>query len=137
MSEGNSSPSRPQQDLVRSLAFLWIWCLPAGLIVFGLAAWHAHALSGTVAGTLLTVGTAWIGAGCYINARRCGRTHCVIDGILLPLLSLIGVLNIIGVTSISWNSYANGLLIIVVIGILPECFGVKYLGKRGPNQHSA
>lgn len=130
MSSGNISPSRQQQDLVRSLAFLWIWCAPAGLIFFALAAWHAHVLSAAVAGPLLTIGTAWIGAGCYVNARRCGRTHCTIDAILLPLLSLIGVLNIAGVTSFSWNSYANALLIIVVISFVPECFGVRYIGKR-------
>jgi len=130
------SPSSQQQDLVRTLAFLWIWCLPAGLIIFAITAWHAHVISLATTGPLLTAGTAWIGAGCYVNARRCGRMHCAIDAVLLPLLSLIGLLNIFHVTSFSWNSYVNALGIIVVVSFVPECFGVRYIGKRGHNRTS-
>ncbi|HTT52215.1 MAG TPA: hypothetical protein VMH35_12510 [Streptosporangiaceae bacterium] len=100
------------------------------LIVFGLLAWHAQVISRAVAGSLLTAGTAWIAAGCYVNARRCLRTHCIIDAILLPLLSLIGLLNLFHVTSLSWNAYVNVLAIIVVISFVPECFGVTYIGRR-------
>lgn len=114
-----------------TLAFLWIWCLPATLIVVAFAAWHRHAISTAVAGILLTVGTAWIAAGCGVNARRCSRAHCVIDAILLPLLSLMGLLNVLHVISLSWNAYVNALWIIVVISFIPECFGVRYIGRRG------
>jgi hypothetical protein len=131
MSRNNISVSRPQRDLVRTLAFLWIWCFPAMLIIFAFAAWHAHALSGAVAGPLLTAGTAWVAAGCFVNARRCNRTHCIIDATLLPVLSVIGLLNIFHVLSLSWNGYVNALWIIVVASFIPECFGLTYLGKRG------
>jgi hypothetical protein len=127
----DTSPSRRLQDLVPTLAFLWIWCFPATLIVVAFAAWHAHAISTAAAGLLLTAGTAWIAAGCGINARRCNRTHCIIDAILLPLLSLIGMLNLLHVISLSWNAYVNALWIIVVVSFIPECFGVTYVGRRG------
>jgi hypothetical protein len=131
MSRPNTSLSGRQQDLVPTLAFLWIWCLPAALIVFALVAWHADAISRAVAGPLLTAGTAWIAVGCFVNARRCSRTHCVIDAILLPVLSLIGLLNVFHVTSLSWNAYVNALAIIVAASFIPECFGLTYIGRRG------
>lgn len=130
MSRSNNSVSRRQQDLVPTLAFLWIWCLPAMLIVFAFVAWHAQVISRAVAGPLLTAGTAWIAAGCYVNARRCRRTHCIIDAILLPLLSVIGLLNVSHVTSFSWNAYVNALAIIIVLSFVPECFGMRYIGRR-------
>jgi hypothetical protein len=131
MPRGNTSFSRRSQDLVPTLAFLWIWCLPATLIVVAFAAWHGHAISTAVAGILLTAGTAWIAAGCAVNARRCSRAHCIIDAILLPLLSLIGLLNILHAISLSWNAYVNALWIIVAVSFIPECFGVRYIGRRG------
>jgi hypothetical protein len=131
MPESNTSLSRRQRDLVPTLAFLWIWCLPAALIIFADLALHRHAITSAVAGPLLTIGTAWIAAGCYVNARRCSRTHCVIDAILLPLLSLMGLLNVFHVTSFSWNLYLDALLIIVVGSCVPEWLGVRYIGRRG------
>lgn len=132
MPRSSTSPSRQRpQDLVPTLAFLWIWCLPATLIVVAFAAWHAGAISTAVAGPLLTAGTAWIAAGCAVNARRCSRTHCVIDAILLPLLALAGLLSVLHVISLSWNLYVNALWIIVVVSFIPECFGVKYIRRHG------
>jgi hypothetical protein len=137
VSNSNSTANRQQRDLVRTLPALWIWCLPAGLIIFAITAWHSHFISLAVTGPLLTLGTAWIAAGCYVNARRCRRTHCVIDAILFPLLSLAGLLNIFHVTSFTWNAYVNALLIIVVISFVPECCGLRYIGGRGRSQTSA
>lgn len=64
-----------------------------------------HTLSLIGAGTLWTVATAWIGICWVINARRCGRVHCRIDGVLFPLLSLVGLLNVPGIVSLNWNVY--------------------------------
>lgn len=124
------SHQRPQ-DLVPTLGFLWIWCLPATLIVVAFVTWHMGVISTAIAGPLLTAGTAWIAAGCGVNARRCSRTHCIIDAILLPLLSLTGLLNVLHVISLSWNSYINALWIIVVVSFIPECFGVTYIRRNG------
>jgi hypothetical protein len=134
MSRSNTSLSGRPRDLVPTLAFLWIWCLPAGLIIAAFAAWRAHVISAGVAGPLLTAGTVWIAVGCAVNARRCRRTHCVIDAILLPLLGLAGLLNIFHVISLSWNAYVNALWIIVVASFIPECCGLTYIGRRGPQR---
>lgn len=126
-----SSSDRRPQDLVPTLASLWIWCLPAALIVVAFAMWHSGVISTAVAGPLLTAGTAWIAAGCGVNARRCSRTHCIIDGILLPLLALVGLLGVLHVVTLSWNAYVNALWIIVVVSFMAEFFGVKYIRRNG------
>lgn len=130
MAPGSTSADRRQQDLVRTLAFLWIWCLPAALIAFASVALHRHVITPAVAGPLLTAGTAWVAAGCLVNARRCRRTHCIIDAALLPPLSLVGLLNVFHVMSFSWNTYVNTLVIIVVVSFIPEFAGMKYLPGR-------
>jgi hypothetical protein len=53
-----------------------------------------------------------------------------IDGVLLPLLSLAGVLNLLGVTSFGWNAYAEAFGIILLLSFVPECFGRTYLTHK-------
>lgn len=127
------------RDLVRTVSFLWIWGAPAALLLAADGAWQAHLLPATAAGLLFTASTTWIGIACYINGRRCGRTHCVIDGYLLPPLGLLGLLNVAGVTSIRWQSYLNILLIIVIASFALECCCGKYLRGRPrvPRVHSS
>jgi hypothetical protein len=120
-----------RKDLLRTWSFVWIWLLPAALIIFASNAYLAKFLSFDEAGVILTASTAWIGIGCFINARRCGRTHCTIDGYLLPLLSVAGLLNLAGVIAIGWKLYVSFLTGIVVISLVPECCGAMYL-RRGP-----
>jgi hypothetical protein len=48
-------------------------------------------LSLPATGTLWAAATLWIGLGCGLNARRCGRVHCLIDGVLFPLLAIGGL----------------------------------------------
>jgi hypothetical protein len=85
-----------------------------------------HILSLTGAGILWTVATAWIGIGCVINARHCGRVHCRIDGVLFPLLSLVGLLNVLGIVSLNWNVYWAIFLVILGASFVPEVFWKKY-----------
>src|SRR5258708_23601555 len=103
MSNNKVPLTREQMDLVRTPSFLWIWCLPAALIIFADIAWHSHWFEVTVAGLLFVTGTLWIGVACYFNGARCGRIHCKIDGILLPILGLAGILGLLDVLSFSWN----------------------------------
>jgi hypothetical protein len=119
------------KDLLRTWSLVWIWVLPAALIIFAINAYLAKLLSFDQAGAILTAATAWIGIGCFANARRCGRTHCTIDGILLPLLSVCGLLNLAGVIAIRWQFYVQILIVIVVVSFVPECCGAMYL-RRGP-----
>jgi hypothetical protein len=131
MSRNKSSLTCEQQDLVRTPSFLWIWCLPAALIIFTIIAWHAHWFTITVAGLLFTIGTVWIGVACYINGRGCGRTHCKIDGTLLPLLALAGLLNLLGIMTFDWNAYLNVFTLIIILSFVPECFGIRYIARAG------
>lgn len=131
MRHAPQAATRAQRDLVRTVGFLWIWGAPAALIIAANAAWSAHRISATAAGVLLTVSTLWIGIACYINARRSGRTHCKIDGYLLPPLGALGLLNLIGLVSINWHAYFKIFLLIVVASFVLECCGGKYR-ERGP-----
>jgi hypothetical protein len=124
-----------QRDLSRTISFIWIWGAPGALLLAADAAWHAHRLSAPAAGLLFTIATAWIGIACYINGRRSGRAHCVIDGYLLPPLSLLGLLNLYGVTAIRWQSYLNIFLLIIIAGFVLECCG-KF-PRRGTRASSA
>jgi len=107
-----------------------MWCLPIGLVIFANGTWHGHQLPATLTGVIVTIATAWIGVACYLNGRRCGRTHCKIAGILLPLLSLVGLLNVLDVTSFGWNMYSAAIGVIVFISFVPEFFGLTYLTHK-------
>lgn len=127
------------QDLVRTISFLWLWGAPGALLLAADAAWQAHRLPATAAGLLFTASAMWIGIACYINGRRCGRTHCVIVGYLLPPLGLLGLLNVAGITSIRWQSYLKVFLLIVMVSFVLECCGGKHLwrGARASRPRSS
>jgi hypothetical protein len=110
--------------------------VPGALLLVTEAAWDAHRLTTMAAGLLFTVSTAWIGTACHVNGRRCRRTHCLIDGYLLPPLSVLGLLNIVAITSVSWHSYVNIFLTIVIAAFALECCAGKYLGRemRAPTE---
>lgn len=130
MLDKKSSSPPNSRDLVCTPAALWIWCLPIGVVLFATSVWNGHQLPATLTGVILTIATAWMGVACYLNGRNCGRTHCKIDGILLPLLSLVGILNLVGVTSFGWNVYSAAFWIILFISFVPEFFGVRYLTPK-------
>jgi hypothetical protein len=134
MSGRKSSSTRKRQDLVRTTAALWLWGPPNVLVILGsifaTSRWNGYLLPPTLTGVLLTLGTVWFGVACYWNGRRCGRTHCKIDGTLFPLLSLVGVVNLVGVTSFGWMVYAGVFWLILFISYVPEFFGMTYLTPR-------
>jgi hypothetical protein len=131
MSERKSSSTRKRQDLVRTPAALWLWGPPNMLVILGsifaTSVWNGHQFPATLTGVLLALGTAWFGVACYWNGRRCGRTHCQIDGILFPLLSLVGIVNLVGVTSFGWSVYAGAFWLILLLSYVPEFFGMTYI----------
>jgi hypothetical protein len=109
-----------QRDLLHAPSALWVGCAPAG-IAFGASVLESnHLVSLTVAGVLWTMATLWIGIGCVLNARHCGRVHCMIDGVLFPLLSVSGLLNVLGIVTFSWNVYWTAFFVIVVASFVPE-----------------
>jgi hypothetical protein len=90
------------------------------------AAYRASIISLTARGALWVIAVAWAGVGCLINGRSCGRVHCRIDGILFPLLSIIGALNVLLVISFDWNLLWLAFVVILVGSFVPEWTWKKY-----------
>jgi hypothetical protein len=89
-------------------------------------------LSFDLFGILLVAGTIWFGLLCLLNAWRCGRAHCWIDGTLLPALAVVGGLNLVRVLSLSWLTYLDAFWAILLVSIVVECVVGSY-----PRPHSA
>jgi hypothetical protein len=56
------------------------WWLPKGAIIAALFA------AVPLRAAIWTIALLWIGIACILNARRCGRTHCL--AMILPVLFL-------------------------------------------------
>jgi hypothetical protein len=101
------------------------------MIVLGLA---VEASARTV---IWVVALAWMGTACFLNARRCGRTHCRFTGpyylaMIVPVLTL-------GLGVISAGSYAWVVLgVVIVLGdkivwwATERAWGKFSAGQRGP-----
>ena len=103
-----------------------LWVVPLVLVVATSLTFSADLISLTVAGALWTFSVGWIGIGCLINARSCGRVHCMIDGIAFPLLAAIGALNVLSIVSFSWNLFWGVFIVILVASFVPEFARKKY-----------
>jgi hypothetical protein len=100
--------------------------VPAFLALGAGEAYNAAILSLTVTGALWVMAVVWIGIGCFINGRSCGRVHCIIDGILFPLLAIIGALNILSVITVSWTIFWLAFVPILVASFVPEMTWKRY-----------
>jgi hypothetical protein len=100
--------------------------VPAVILVAADAAYSASALSSTITGILFILSVAWIGIGCFMNGRLCGRVHCRIDGVAFPILSVAGVLNLFGIVSFSWSLFLLAFLIILIASFVPEVLWKRY-----------
>jgi hypothetical protein len=117
---------RKASDRLLGPSAFWLWCVP-GCVAIGTSILEGdHTVSLTAAGALRTAATLWIGLGCAWNARACGRVHCFVDGALLPVLALVGALNVATVIAISWNLYWAAFMVIIVASFVPEVLGRRY-----------
>ena len=103
-----------------------MWGVPAVVAVVAGMVYGESVRSLTARGVVWVVAVAWAGTGCLINGRSCGRVHCRIDGILFPLLSIVGALNVLSVISFDWNLFWLAFLIILVASFVPEWTWKKY-----------
>ncbi len=78
-------------------------------------------LSFTQVGVLLILGTSWFGVSCLVNALRCGRAHCWVDGLLLPALAVIGGLNLLAIATLPWSSYLSAFWLILLASVAFVC----------------
>ncbi|MDE1819368.1 MAG: hypothetical protein KGI98_00785 [Euryarchaeota archaeon] len=130
------SSSVPRHDWARGRGLLAGWAIPIGLIFVGSSGPSLGLLKFIEGGTLMVLGTAVFGLICLTNALRCGRTHCWVDGVSLPVLAVGGALDLVGWVRFSWNTYGAVLWAIVVASFLVECLAGDYLrplvGREGP-----
>jgi hypothetical protein len=114
-------------DLLRTHSWLWLWCVPACAAIGASLLQARDVLSVPATGALWAAATLWIGLGCAVNARRCGRVHCLIDGVLFPLLAVSGLLNVLGIVTFSWNAYWAAFFVILLVSFIPEIVWKKYI----------
>jgi hypothetical protein len=115
----------PERDRARSLGgYLVGWGIPSAVLVAaGLLDPAARALVWT--GVLV-----WMGAGCLLNARRCGRTHCRYTGPYYLLM--IGPVAVLGggiIAAGSWAWWDLGAMILLggkIIWLATEGLWGKY-----------
>jgi hypothetical protein len=122
MAQGRADPAK---DWARSLGgYLIAWGIPSVVLVAaGLLDPAPRAL---VWGGVLV----WMGAGCLLNARRCGRTHCRFTGpyylaMIVPV-ALLGA----GVAAFgAWAWWVLGAMILLgakVIWLVTELLWGRY-----------
>ncbi len=121
----SSHPSRGRNFESDPWCYL-MWGVPVVLAIGAGAAYGAFVISLTARGVLWVIAVAWAGTGCFINGRSCGRVHCRIDGILFPLLSIIGALNVLSVISFDWNLFWFAFIVILIGSFVPEWTWKKY-----------
>jgi hypothetical protein len=121
----SSKPSRGRNFEKAPWCYL-LWGVPVVLVVVAGIAYGESVLSLTARDTLWVVAVAWAGTGCLINGLSCGRVHCRIDGILFPILSIVGVLSVLSVISFDWNLFWLAFLVILVGSFVPEWTWKKY-----------
>lgn len=127
---GEEYAANRTQDLVQMPLALLIWGLPTVSAILANALWSAHIISFTAGGIIWILTALWVGVACTINARRCGRVHCLINGILQPLFALSILLSVAGVSALKWNQYVNAYWLILLASFIPEFFGMMYLSPR-------
>ncbi len=121
----SSQPPRGRNFEKASWCYL-LWGVPVVLAVGANVAYGASVLSLTARGVLWVTAVAWAGIGCLINGRSCGRVHCRIDGLLFPLLSITGALNVLSIISFDWNLFWLAFIVILVGSFVPEWTWKKY-----------
>jgi len=119
-------PQFQERDLERAPWCYLLWGTPAVLAFATSVAYGKYVLSLPEAGIFWTVSVAWIGIGCFINGRFCGRVHCQIDGILFPALCVVGILKVATLISISWSLFWISFFVILAASFVIESFLGRY-----------
>src|SRR3989442_14542454 len=115
----SSNPSRGR-NFERAPWWYLLWGVPAVVAVVAGMVYGESVRSLTARGVVWVVAVAWAGTGCLINGRACGRGHCRIDGILFPLLSIVGALNVLSVLSFHRKLFLLAFLFILVTSLVPQ-----------------
>lgn len=125
----NLNKVRRNDLFLKKGSFMLLWGIPIAFVILSEALMQAHEYPIVYAPILIT-STAWFGAGCFINGRICGRIHCKIDGMAMPVLSLLGLLSFFSLLPLSWNYYLGLFFLILVVSFISECFGRVHTPRR-------
>lgn len=127
---GATTATPREGDLARGWKVLLFWGGPLAWMVAVSFAGPFWKFSFQFFGGLLVLGTVWFGALCLVNALRCGRSHCWVDGTLLPALAVVGGLNLFQVLHLSWATYLSAFWSILVLSIVLECIVGSYSRRQ-------
>jgi hypothetical protein len=113
-------------DWVRrpGMGFVW-WCIPLGV---GLTATY-FVPSPRATALVWMVSFVWMGTGCILNARRCGRLHCYISGPAFFLGAVALALFSADVALLgphSLNNIVSITLTVALLSFVPEMIWRKY-----------
>ena len=117
-------------DLERAPWCYVLWGAPVALAFVTSYAYGASYLSVTEAGAFWTLAVAWIGMGCFINGRLCGRVHCNHPRDSASRIEHRGVLNVLSVISITWSGFWVTFLVILLASFVFEWYWGRYSVKR-------
>lgn len=125
---------------LRPFSAVLLWGVPVGTIVLASVFYSIGSLPPRPAAALFTLATVWIGVGCLLNARACGRTHClIVAGGFLPL-SAVGAANVLGYLSFSWDPhgvYWLAFTVILVAAFATEFCWTPYYERASAASSSA
>lgn len=105
----------------RSLAL--IWGVPIAIII------GSGDLNPLFRGLIWTLTLLWMSAACFLNARRCNRTHCRYTGPYFLLMAVLVALYTVGAIPLG----SNGRTILANIslgGALLLCFATEWIWGR-------
>lgn len=109
------------RDLTRGWSMWVFWCLPAAMVIAG-GEWRP------AMDWLWTGAFALAGAGCLLNAARCGRTHCYVTGPLFVLAALWSLLSAVGWVPLHPNKVMWVIVGVVVLAYVSELPLGRYAG---------
>lgn len=117
-----------QHDLSKKRAsFMFGWGIPI-LVLVSVNFLEAYVSARPII-LMMSGAYIWMGAGCIINAMRCGRLHCYVSGptmLIGGLLILLVGFNIISLGPIRVMHISYATILIVALSFLPEIFAGSY-----------
>ena len=128
--EPSGTTCKSRDMLARPWSALLVFWLPAmAMVVAGRTAFSSGWRT-----IVWTAALSTMGAGCIVNALRCGRLHCYLTGPFFLVMALASLLYGLGVAPLGGNGWSLiGLTIVVgaiVLCCIPEMLWGKYRKGR-------
>jgi hypothetical protein len=109
------------RDLVAGWSAIYLWIVPAALILLGALLPAARVI-------LWIPSFALMGLSCVINARRCGRLHCHATGPLFLGAALVTSFDALGMPLLPWKVVLSAVAAGTVLAFAAESLRGRYVG---------